>query len=110
MPAEEQVLVIYAGTQGHLDTVPVGDIKRFEAELLDYARHHAEGLLTDIRETGELSEDAEKRLVDVVNEVKRNFTASDGSSVVNEAGAEAMDPDSEGRESVKVRRPAPKKG
>ncbi|HEU5470024.1 MAG TPA: F0F1 ATP synthase subunit alpha [Actinophytocola sp.] len=110
MPAEEQVVVIYAGTQGHLDTVPVGDVKRFESELLDYVRHHAEGMLADIRESGELSEDAEKRLVDVIDEVKKNFTASDGSSVVNEAAAKAMDPDSEGRESVKVRRPAPKKG
>ncbi|HET9141168.1 F0F1 ATP synthase subunit alpha [Actinophytocola sp.] len=110
MSAEEQVVVLYSGTQGHLDTVPVGDIKRFEAELLDHARHHAEGLLADIRESGELSDDSEQRLIDVINEVKKNFTASDGSSVVNEAAADAMDPDSEGRESVKVRRPAPKKG
>jgi F-type H+-transporting ATPase subunit alpha len=109
LAAEEQVVVLYAGTQGHLDTVPVGDIRRFETDLLDHVRRNAKGVLDDIRETGELSEDTEKKLVDAIDEVKKGFTASDGSSVVNDPEAEAMDPDSEGRESVKVRRPAPKK-
>jgi F-type H+-transporting ATPase subunit alpha len=109
LPAEEQVVAIYAGTQGHLDTVPVADVRRFEAELLDYVRHHAEGVLADIRDSGDLSEDTEKRLAEAINEVKQQFTASDGSSVVNEAEADAMDPDAVGHESVKVRRPAPKR-
>ncbi|HEV8562279.1 MAG TPA: F0F1 ATP synthase subunit alpha [Actinophytocola sp.] len=109
LSAAEQVVAIYAGTQGHLDSVPVGDVRRFEAELLDYVRHHAQGVISEIQESGELSDDAEKRLVDAINEVKQQFTASDGSSVVNEAAADALDPDAEGRESVKVRRSAPKK-
>jgi F-type H+-transporting ATPase subunit alpha len=109
LSVEEQVVSIYAGTNGHLDTVPVADIKRFEGELLDHVRRNAEGVLVDIRNTGELSEDAEKRLVDAINEVKKGFTASDGSSVVNEAGADALDEAEVGRESVKVRRPAPKR-
>ncbi|MFL6142260.1 MAG: F0F1 ATP synthase subunit alpha [Labedaea sp.] len=109
MPVAEQVVVIYAGTQGHLDTVPAADVKRFEAELLDHVRRHAQGLLDDIRNSGELTEDSEKRLVEAINEVKQQFTASDGSSVVNEADADALDPDEVGHESVKVRRAAPKK-
>src|ERR1700742_2909202 len=36
LPAEEQVVAIYAGTRGHLDTVPVGDVRRFETELLEH--------------------------------------------------------------------------
>jgi F-type H+-transporting ATPase subunit alpha len=109
MPVAEQVVVIYAGTQGHLDTVPAADVKRFEAELLDHVRRNVAGLLDDIRGSGELSEDSEKRLVEAINEVKQQFTASDGSSVVNEADADALDPDEVGHESVKVRRAAPKK-
>ena len=35
MPVEEQVVVIFAGTRGYLDDVPVADVKRFEAELLE---------------------------------------------------------------------------
>jgi F-type H+-transporting ATPase subunit alpha len=109
LPAEEQVVAIYAGTKGFLDSVPVGDVRRFESELLDHVRHHAEGVLAEIRESGDLSDDLEKRLVDAINEVKKQFTASDGSSVVNEAPADAMDPDDEGREKVSVKRPAPAK-
>ncbi len=109
LPAEEQVAVIFSGTQGHLDTVPVGDVRRFEAELLDHLRLHESGLLAEIRDTKDLSDDAEERLVKAINDVKQQFTASDGSSVVNEPEAEAMDESEVGHESVKVRRAAPAK-
>jgi len=109
LPAEEQVVAIFAGTRGHLDSVPVGDVRKFEAELLDHMRHHEEGLLAEIRDTKDLSDDAEERLVNAINAVKEQFTASDGSSVVNEAKAEAMDAEDVEHESVKVRRAAPTK-
>jgi F-type H+/Na+-transporting ATPase subunit alpha len=105
----EQVVVLFAGTKGHLDSVPVADVRRFEADLLDHVRRNATELLDDIRTTGKLSEETEKKLIEAINEVKKQFTASDGSSVVNEAEADALDPDEVGRESVQVRRPAPKK-
>ena len=38
MPVEEQVVSIYAGTNGFLDDMPVGDVRRFEAELLEAFR------------------------------------------------------------------------
>ena len=38
MPVEEQVVSIFAGTGGYLDDIPVADVKRFEAELLEYVR------------------------------------------------------------------------
>jgi F-type H+-transporting ATPase subunit alpha len=108
-PAEEQVVSIYSGTGGHLDTVPVADIKRFETDMLDHVRRHAPEALQKIRETGELDDETQKRLDEVINEVKQQFTASDGSSVVNEPEADALSPDQVGHEAVKVRRPAPKK-
>lgn len=107
--AEEQVVSIYCGTGGHLDTVPVADVRRFESDVLDHVRRNAADVLESIRETGDLAEDVQKRLDEAIDEVKRQFTASDGSSVVNEAGANALSPDQVGHESVKVRRPAPKK-
>jgi len=59
VPVEEQCMVIYAGTQGWLDTIPVDDVIRFEAELLtDFRAKHAD-LLAQIRDTGALP-DAEK--------------------------------------------------
>ncbi len=54
VPVEEQVIAIYAGTRGWLDTIPVEDVVRFEAELLtDFRAKHAD-LLGQIRDTSAL--------------------------------------------------------
>ena len=43
MAVEEQVVSIYAGTNGYLDDIPASDVKRFETELLDFMRtRHAD--------------------------------------------------------------------
>jgi F-type H+-transporting ATPase subunit alpha len=56
VPVEEQVMVVYAGTNGWADTVPVPEVRRFEVELREYLRgSHAE-LLDEIRSTGKLPE------------------------------------------------------
>jgi F-type H+/Na+-transporting ATPase subunit alpha len=107
-PVDEQVLSIFLGTRGHLDSVPVGDIRRFEQEFLDHVRRNHEGILGEIRDTGKLSDELAERITDVVKEFKKNFTASDGSSVApKEAEAEALDEDEVDREKVKVNKPAP---
>ncbi|MFI9818168.1 F0F1 ATP synthase subunit alpha [Saccharothrix variisporea] len=107
VPVEEQVVSIYLGTKGHLDSVPVGDVRRFEAEFLEHVRRNHDVILSSIRESKTLSDDTEKGIVDAVNAFKQQFTASNGAPVVNEAPAEAMDADKVGHESVKVNRPAP---
>jgi F-type H+/Na+-transporting ATPase subunit alpha len=56
MAVEEQVVAIYAGTKGWLDTIPVEDVRRFESELLTNFRAHHSDLLYAIRETGALPE------------------------------------------------------
>ena len=52
MPVEEQVVSIFAGTTGVLDDLPVGDVRRFENELLDYFRGPHADMLAQIRTTG----------------------------------------------------------
>jgi F-type H+-transporting ATPase subunit alpha len=108
MPVEEQVVSIFLGTGGHLDSVPVADINRFEAELLDHVRASEESILKQIRESGEFSEETRDKLTDIVNEFKKGFAASDGSSVVPDEHVEALDEDQLGKESVQVHKPAPK--
>ncbi len=54
MAVEEQVIVIYAGSKGWVDAVPVPDVRRFEAELLTTFRAKHADLLTQIRTTGQL--------------------------------------------------------
>jgi F-type H+-transporting ATPase subunit alpha len=105
---EEQVVSIFLGTRGHLDSVPVGDVRRFEQEFLDHVRRNHPGILAEIRDTGKLSDELAERITEVVKEFKKTFTASDGSSVApKEAEAEALDEDEVDRETVKVRKPAP---
>jgi F-type H+-transporting ATPase subunit alpha len=54
VPVEEQVVVIYAGTRGWTDTVPVPEVRRFESELLAFLRSGHPELLDHIRDTGTL--------------------------------------------------------
>ncbi len=61
---EEQVVLIWAGTRGHLDAVEVSDVKRFEAEVLDWFRTRHSDVLADIRTSGKIAdEDAFDALV-----------------------------------------------
>jgi F-type H+-transporting ATPase subunit alpha len=103
-PVEEQVVSIFLGTQGHLDTVPVGDVRRFEQEFLEHLR--GTDVLTAIREAKDLPAELEERLVTEVNEFKHQFNASDGKPVTGEQ-VDAMDADEVGQEAVTVNRPAP---
>jgi F-type H+/Na+-transporting ATPase subunit alpha len=58
VPVEEQVVAIYAGTRGWVDSVPVPDVRRFESELLTAFRAKHADLLEHIRNTGELPDTA----------------------------------------------------
>jgi len=54
MPVEEQVVSIFAGTNGYLDPIPVEDVGRYEEELLLFMKTRHGALLEQIRETGAL--------------------------------------------------------
>ena len=56
MSVEEQVVSLYAATHGYLDDVPVSEVRRFEAELLDWFRARHGEVLAAIRETGDISD------------------------------------------------------
>ncbi|MDD7810955.1 F0F1 ATP synthase subunit alpha [Mycobacterium sp. CSUR Q5927] len=109
MPVEEQVVSIFLGTEGHLDSVPVEDVGRFEAELLDHIRASEGDILSGIRESKKLSDEASEKLVGVINQFKKGFAATDGSSVVPDERVEALDEDKLGKEAVQVRKAAPAK-
>ncbi|WP_136244572.1 F0F1 ATP synthase subunit alpha [Mycobacterium intracellulare] len=109
MPVEEQVISIFLGTGGHLDSVPVEDVRRFETELLDHIRASEEKLLSGIRDTQKLSDEAAEELEKVINNFKKGFAATGGGSVVPDEHVEALDEGELEKESVKVTKPAPKK-
>jgi F-type H+-transporting ATPase subunit alpha len=108
MAMNEQVAVIAAGTGGYLDNIPVSDVKRFEADLLDYLRGRYTDLLDSIRTTGKMPADG--ALEAAIAAFKDEFVPSEaplagvsdedvaiGGAVVSKAGgpAEAILPEDE---------------
>ncbi len=78
VPVEEQVMVIYAGTRGWTDSIPVTDVRRFEVELLTLLRAKHADLLEQIRTTGVLPD------TDGIDAIMRSFV--DTFAVSNEQG------------------------
>jgi F-type H+-transporting ATPase subunit alpha len=56
LPVEEQIVSLYAGTNGYLDPIPVPEVRRFEAELLDWFRGRHRGILDSIRSSGDIED------------------------------------------------------
>ncbi|PXA70908.1 F0F1 ATP synthase subunit alpha [Cryobacterium arcticum] len=81
-PVEDQVVSIWAGTNGKLDEVPLEDILRFERELLDYLGRNT-GILTTLRETNVLSDDTVAELTTAVDTFKREFQTGEGKALAS---------------------------
>jgi len=91
-PVEEQVVSIWMGTTGKLDSIAVDDVRRFEADFLDHLRRSRVELLDAIRETGKFEEETEQALdSEIANFKAKLFQASgaDGVQAGNEAEDEA---------------------
>ena len=74
IPVEEQVLAIYAVTEGHLDDVDISDVRRFELGMREHFHTRQPGLLNELRETGKLPEgDA---ISSAIAEFKETFESS----------------------------------
>ncbi|MGH3598034.1 MAG: F0F1 ATP synthase subunit alpha, partial [Mycobacterium sp.] len=82
---------------------------RFETEFLDHVRASEEDILSEIRESQKLSEEAADKLTEVVKSFKKGFAATGGGSVVPDEHVEALDEEKLGKEAVQVHKPAPKK-
>ena len=78
LPVEKQILIIYAGTQGHLDDLPVDAIQDFEQSLYRYAASRGEDVLAEIREKKELADALRPRLDQLIEGAKAEFPAAKG--------------------------------
>ncbi len=87
----------------------MGDIRRFEADFLQFLRHHPADPLGKIAETRDLSDDVENSLKSVLAEFSSTFTTSDGHILGSENPAEPMDAARVGQEKLQVRKPPPVK-
>jgi F-type H+-transporting ATPase subunit alpha len=100
-PVEEEVVSIWAGTNGYLDDVPIEDVSRFESEFLDSLKRNNPGILDAIRETKDLSDDTVAALKDAVQQFRRTFEKSNGELLVtDDETPEALSEDEVGQEKV----------
>ncbi|GLJ60496.1 MULTISPECIES: F0F1 ATP synthase subunit alpha [Microbacterium] len=89
-PVEEQVVSIWAGTNGKLDTIEVEDVLRFERELLDYLRRNT-SILDTLRDSGKLEDDTVAELEKQVDKFVLEFKQGDGKHLTD-AGREEFAP------------------
>ncbi|HEY8418540.1 MAG TPA: F0F1 ATP synthase subunit alpha [Limnochordales bacterium] len=75
MPVEEQVVVIYAATNGYLDSLPVEQVRKFEAGFLQFLRTERPEILEEIRTTGQLAQELEEKLKKAIVDFKERFVA-----------------------------------
>jgi F-type H+-transporting ATPase subunit alpha len=106
-PVEREVVSLWLGTTGKLDKVPVGDVRRFESEFLEFIGRGDNTIFDDIRNSRTLSEDSVGSLERAVEAFYGQFTTSDGEPLqVNDPEVEALDASQRGQETVQVKRSA----
>ena len=73
MAVEKQIAIIYVATQGIIDKIPVGRIKEFESQYLERLEMKHEDVLTGIRSTGKLSDEAAELFKKEANDLASHF-------------------------------------
>jgi F-type H+/Na+-transporting ATPase subunit alpha len=75
-PVDEQVVGIYAGVNGYLDSIPVVDVPRFLQELRDHMKAD-EAILKEIRDKGDLPDELRERLDKELEKFVKGFKTSE---------------------------------
>ncbi len=75
MNVEKQIVILYAGTKGYLDEIPVDRVHEFESELFNYLDANNAAELKSIRDEGLISDEVESKLSDAIDAFKGGFTA-----------------------------------
>jgi F-type H+-transporting ATPase subunit alpha len=70
---EEQVIVLFAGTQGYLDDVPVESVRKFEEEFLRYIRDSKADIKKEVAEKKAIDDDLKARLIKAMEDFKKGF-------------------------------------
>jgi F-type H+-transporting ATPase subunit alpha len=73
LPVEKQILLIYAGSQGYVDEIPVEALKQYERELMEFVTSKHAGALKLLADKAELTDDVKQGLNKALDEFKRQF-------------------------------------
>ena len=69
--------MIYAGTNGFVDDYPVAVLNRYETELFSFIKARKQDILTELKSSGKLEGDLEKRLRDALTEFAKQFSVEE---------------------------------
>ena len=75
MNVEKQIAIIFAGTRGHLDEIPVNQVSDFEKGFIDYLEANNAAELKSIVDEGNISDEVEAKLDEAISAFKGGFTA-----------------------------------
>lgn len=73
LPVEQQVVIIFAGVNGFLDKLEVKKVTEFEAKLIPYIQNNNQEILDEIRTEGQISDDLNKRIKEVIGKFLTTF-------------------------------------
>jgi F-type H+-transporting ATPase subunit alpha len=76
LPFEKQVLIVFSGTNGFLDDVPVEQVRRFESELYRFVENAHPGILPSIREKKAIDDALKGDIKNMLTEFKQRFTSA----------------------------------
>ncbi|OAB37642.1 F0F1 ATP synthase subunit alpha [Paenibacillus macquariensis subsp. defensor] len=76
MQVEQQVISLYSAVKGHLDDIPVADIRRFEKEFVAFVESNHPEIPQSIRDTKDLIADNEAALKEAIATFKKGFSVS----------------------------------
>jgi F-type H+-transporting ATPase subunit alpha len=83
LPVEKQILIIFAGTQGFLDDLPVEQVRKFEEELYRFADNAHRALLAKIVEKKALDDALKAEIGAVLKEFKERFVAEQSAATAH---------------------------
>ncbi len=73
MPAEKQIAILFAGTNGYLDDWPVDAISEYEKQMLEFLETRYPEILKEIKETNDISDELDQKLRKALDEFKNIF-------------------------------------
>ena len=108
-PVEFQIISIHLANEGAFDSVPVEDVRRYEAELHETIRAEAPEVYEQVDGGAALSDESKETLARVNESFAQNFQTSDGERVVREPEADALDESDISKQQLNVSRKSQKK-
>jgi F-type H+-transporting ATPase subunit alpha len=104
LPVEKQILIIFAGTQGLLDDLPVSELRRFEEELYKFVESKHPEVLPDIIKKKALDDDLKARMKAAIEAFKKKFVHdAKGGAKATEAERDDAGDEDEGEEQPKAK-------